>query len=281
MSITFYPTVSHGELGKYATIPRVLLPASSWAGSVLRKHGVVHRIPVPALHPETIDRAADCGGFVATRIWGTYKYSAEQYVDWLNGWHPHWSATMDFCCEDEITSGQPGIVRERQRKTTEMAYHFWNTYRDASWAWVPSIQGWHVAEYERHALEMKPLIQEMYAHYGPQSAFRVGIGTLCARASARMIQEVVGMVSRTLPGVPLHLWGVKLSVMKSPLMLPEQVTSVDSAAWNGMFRTGRENWKQSGLPQRQYCFQVALPAYEEKIRAALIQPKQPQLEGIA
>lgn len=277
VSIVFYPTVSHGELGKYAHIPRMLLPASSWAGAVLRKKGIIHKIPVPILHPETIDRAADCGGFVATRIWGEYKYSAAHYVDWLHSWRPQWAATMDYCCENEITTGNAGIVRERQNRTTENAYHFWQTYHDTPWVWVPTIQGWHVADYERHALQLKPLITEMFSHYGPQSAFRVGIGTLCARASAKTIQEVVSMVSRTLPGVPLHLWGVKLSVMKSTLMLPEHVASVDSAAWNGMFKTGRENWKQSGLSQRQYCFQVALPAYEAKIRASLFQPKQPAL----
>ncbi|MFL5628748.1 MAG: hypothetical protein ACJ788_24470 [Ktedonobacteraceae bacterium] len=281
VSITFYPTVSRGEAGKYldGSTSRVLLTASSYAADEVKKYGIVRKkIVTPTLPASITDRAADCGGFVATFKWGgVYPYTAEQYVEWLHAWKPQWAACMDYCCENEITTGQPGIVRERQDKTTEMAYHFWNIYRDASWAWVPTIQGWHVADYERHALEMKPLITEMYAHYGPQSAFRVGIGTLCARASAKTIQEVVGMVSRTLPGIPLHLWGVKLSVMKSPLMLPKQVASVDSAAWNGMFKTGRENWKQSGLPQRQYCFEVALPAYEAKIREALFQPKQPAL----
>lgn len=275
--ITFYPTVSCGELGKYTDIPRLLLPASSWAGTILRKHGVVRTIPVPRLPASVIDAAADCGGFVATKKWGEYKYTPGQYVDWLSGWHPSWAATMDYCCENEITTGNAGIVRKRQDATTAMAYHFWQTYRDVSWTWVPTIQGWHLEDYEYHAQEMEPLIREMHTQYGVNSAFRVGIGTLCARASAKMIQEVVGRVAQVLPGIPLHLWGVKLSVMKSPLMLPAQVTSVDSAAWNGMFKTGRENWKQSGLPQRQYCFQVALPAYEAKIQAALSQPKQPSL----
>jgi len=280
MSITFYPTVSCGELGKYATIPRALLPASSWARDEVSKYGRVrNRIPVPRLPEIMKDVAADCGGFVATRKWGDYRYTLEQYTDWLAALHPCWAAMMDYCCEDEITSGRPGVVRERQELTTGMAHRIWDEYKDASWSWVPTIQGWHVADNLRHASDMKPLIQEMQTHYAPHSAFRVGIGTLCARASASMIREVVWNVAHELPGVPLHLWGVKLSVMQASIHLPEQVVSVDSAAWNGMFRTGREKWKQSGLTQRQYCFEVALPAYEAKIQAALRQPKQMMLEG--
>jgi hypothetical protein len=192
---------------------------------------------------------------------------------------------MDFCCEDEITSGTPGVVRARQQQTTEMAHHFWDTYREASWSWVPTIQGWTVSDYRYHVQQMKPLIEEMQGYYrlrdGEHNAFRVGIGTLCARASAKMIREVVTLVAGELGNVPLHLWGVKLSVFQSPIHLPAQVTSVDSAAWNGMFRTGREKWKNSGLSQRQYCFEVALPQYEAKIKAALSRPKQMSLEDAA
>jgi hypothetical protein len=282
MVITFYPTVSCGELGKYATIPRALLPASSWARDEVNKYGHVRkRISVPTIPACMKDIALDCGGFVATRKWGEYKYGIEQYVEWVERINPTWAATMDFCCENEITSGREGIVRERQEKTTEMAYHFYRSYGDASWTWVPTLQGWHPRDYHRHVQDMKPLIHEMQAYYtqrdGVSSAFRVGIGTLCARASASMIREVVMMVASELPGIPLHLWGVKLSVLQSPIHLPEQVVSVDSAAWNGMFKTGRNAWKSSGLTQRQYCFEVALPAYENKIRAALLQPKQMML----
>src|SRR5580765_775990 len=141
MGITFYPTVSCGELGKYTATKCVLLPASSWAGYELREHGTDERgfirsIPVPnsAILGRIEKKAADCGGFVATKKWGgKYLYTPEQYVQWLKTWGPDWAATMDFCCENEITSGRPGVVRERQAQTTEMAYHFWNTYRDASW----------------------------------------------------------------------------------------------------------------------------------------------------
>jgi hypothetical protein len=80
-------------------------------------------------------------------------------------------------------------------------------------------------------------------------------------------------VSDLLPGIRLHLWGVKLGVFKSSA-LPEQVVSADSAAWNGMFRTGRNLWKQSGLSQREYCFKVALPDNQARLLVALSEPKR-------
>jgi len=284
-SLAFYPTLSYGEVGRYAQIERALLPVSSWAGYALRRQKyrglptdrVIGPIPVPTIPACMTHVAADCGGFVASRIWGEYRYTPEQYVDWLRAVKPAWAACMDYCCEDEITSGRPGVVQQRQDATTEMARMFWHDYRDVPWVWVPTIQGWYAEDYIRHARELKPLIDEMRSHYvsiGGPDLFRVGIGTLCARASAAMIRKVVLAVAAELPDVPLHLWGVKLSVMQSPVMLPGQVVSVDSAAWNGLFRTGRNAWKRSGLSERRYALEVALPAYTTKVQEALSQPKQ-------
>lgn len=234
-------------------------------------------IPVPKLPSCLTHVAADCGGFVATRKWGKYRYTPEQYVEWLDAVNPEWSAMMDYCCENEITSGRPGIVRERQNLTTEMAYKLWETYKDKPYVWVPTIQGWTVSDYVRHVADMEPLIREMASFYerrGQGSIFRVGIGTLCARASASMIREVVMQVAELLPGVQLHLWGVKLGVFKSPVALPEQVASVDSAAWNGMFGQGRNLWKLTPYSQREWCFKIQLPHYQAKVLAALSEPKR-------
>jgi hypothetical protein len=117
----FYPTISRGEAGKYldGTTTCLLSTASSYAASEVKKYGIVRKcIPVPTLPDSITDRAADSGGFIATFKWGgRYPYTPEQYVTWLNGgWHPQWSATMDFCCENEITSGLPGIVLYCQGK---------------------------------------------------------------------------------------------------------------------------------------------------------------------
>src|SRR5579864_3274516 len=46
------------------------------------------------------------------------------------------------------------------------------------------------------------------------------------------------MVGAILPGFPLHLWGVKLTLLQHSKSLPASVVSIDSAAWNGRFGTG-------------------------------------------
>lgn len=272
--IEFYATVSNGKTHSKAMPLCVdgqevayLLPASSWARDGLRK---------PVLTPGITNTAADCGGYVATLIWGDYRYSPQQYVDWLEKFGPRWAATMDYCCENEITSGKVGVVGERQQRTTDMAHLFWQDYRDAPWAWVPTVHWWTVSDYVRHAQELRPLICEMKAYYGDQRAFRVGIGTLCKRASVAMVYEVVNAVAHELPDIGLHLWGVKLTALKSKLALPG-VVSVDSAAWDlGGTAAGPAAWveaKRLGMTQRQYTFQVMLPDYLRRVRAAVSQPK--------
>lgn len=270
--IEFYATTDVDSIRSYMPDVPYLLPASSWARKGLR---------APRLPEHVTHTAADSGGFVATFRWGRYRYRPEQYVEWLTTFSPRWAATMDFCCEDEITGGKPGVVRDRQQKTTAAAYHFWYDYRAVPWAWVPTVQGWEVEDYRTHARELTPLVKAMQQHYGPDSPFRVGIGTLCRRASPAMIRRVVSAVASELPGVPLHLWGVKLSTLQNPIALPSAVVSVDSAAWNGLFGSDLEVFKshnRAGMSQRRYIYTVALPLYLAKFRAALAQPKQLSLE---
>lgn len=271
--IKFYATISSDYIQqKHDRVRRsmplnvaYLLPASSWQLVDMDK---------PRLPDGILEVAADCGGFVATRIWGDYRYSPEGYVRWLHKFNPSWAATMDYCCEQEVAE-TAGIVRERQQKTTEMAYQFYRDYKGTSWAWVPTIQGWEVQDYVNHAREMKPIINDLRRTQGVN--FRVGIGTLCARADASMIHKIVGAVSQELPDTPFHLWGVKLGALKSSLYLP-QVISVDSAAWNGAFKsdleTARVNRLRFGLTKREYEFRYQLPAYLDKFNAAVNAPKQ-------
>ncbi len=205
MSITFYPTVSCGEIGKYSLIPCALLPASSWAGSALRnqeKRGlptdhVIGRIPVPRLPDCMTHIAADCGGFVAAKKWGgEYKYSVEQYVQWLDAIRPEWAAMMDLCCEKPITDGKASIVRQRQQWTTGMAYRLWDEYHSKPYVWVPTIQGWEVKGYIRHTGELLPLICEMQSFYqarGQGDLFRVGIGTLWTQGGRGRVNLLTGI----------------------------------------------------------------------------------------
>jgi hypothetical protein len=90
-----------------------------------------------------------------------------------------------------------------------------------------------------------------------------------------MIHQDLRMVSEILPGYPLPLWGVKLTLLQHSTPLPASVVSIDIAAWNGQFGTGIERYRQSGLSQREYAYRVALPAYLATVMAALAKSSTP------
>lgn len=155
-----------------------------------------------------------------------------------------------------------------------MAWSLWKTYRETDWAWVPTIQGWTVEDYRYHAQEMRPLLEEMRAAYSGRE-WRVGIGTLCRRASVSMIIQVIRAISEELPGFDFHLWGVKLSTFKARIHLPH-VVSADSAMWHGGWETFLDPTErnESGLSKRRFDYEVCLPRYAGKLAAALSQNKQ-------
>lgn len=258
MAYQFYATFDVSNLTSYIPQVPVLLPASSWARKGLKK---------PALPAHITARAADSGGFIASRIWGEYRYSLAEYVNWLGLWGPQWAACMDYCCEAELEV----VTRSRQEKTTRNAWAAWDEYKRVSWAWVPTIQGLHVADYRQHALELKPLIEEMQAYYGDNPSWRVGIGTLCRRLDAQEINAVVQEVLAVLPGVPLHLWGVKLASLRT--LNTQNVVSSDSAAWHGMFRGNAKKLHivaaQHGMNRQEYTIKVELPKYIKQVNEAV------------
>ena len=255
----FYATFDVDSLCSY--IPEdiaILLPASSFA----RKN-----FPRPALPAHIQKRGADSGGFVASRVWGDYRYSLDTYVSWLRLWSPQWAATMDYCCEPELSV----VTQERQRRTTQNAWTAWSVYSSVPWAWVPTVQGWLPEDYRRHAVELKPLLEEMRYAYAANPAWRVGVGTLCRRDDVVMVQAILDAVRSVLPGFPLHLWGIKLDALRSVNLA--QVISTDSAAWHGKFAHEIEHIRlqaaQAQMSIRRYSITVKLPRYLEKVVAAV------------
>src|SRR5882724_4482501 len=96
MAIQFYATFAADDVRPY--IPEgiaVLLPASSFARFCSKKTGALKPGNLP---PQVTRRAADSGGYVATKKFGDYQYSQEQYTDWLFTFNPQWAAMRDYCC---------------------------------------------------------------------------------------------------------------------------------------------------------------------------------------
>lgn len=271
-----------------ADIP-YMLPASSW----WRK-----KFPAPKLAPG-LRVAADCGGFVMTRKHGGYPFTPWTYDDWLSDIPGlEWAAMFDYCCEDELRQDPAywhAPVKARQSWTNSLAAHFLENFGHRPWAWVPTVQGWETDDYKRHAEALAPLVAEFQRWYatftdydyapegsddteawqdferraGAAAAFRVGIGTLCRRASQDQIRDIVEAVTSVLGPVPLHLWGVKLSRL-SAHDLPSNVVSCDSAAWNGRIGDNIENvnaeQRRLGMTQRQYGYRIALPRYVDRFQ---------------
>lgn len=273
-----FPVISASEDTHYTDhLTEGLYVASSYAGSVMSPYTKLSSIPVPYV-PETMaERAADWGGYRIVKDWGgKAPFSVEQYITWLSAWGPTWAATWDYPCGDDLGRNDPDVVRARQDETTLMAWHFWHYYKSCSWTWVPTVQGWEIADYQRHAQDLLPLIVKMRDFYqqrdGDQHAFRVGIGSLVKRKPAA-IKAIIDAVASILPDdVEFHAWGLSKKAITSGLGF-QRVRSSDTSSFNGRFGSDLEQFK-GGEPQRKVVFQTQLPKYQEAVYATVEQPKQ-------
>ena len=285
------PTLYYTSSSKEANLEMPAVPVLLSAASFTRLYKNGYGLMRPRLPYRVMERAADCGGFVATMKWGgTYRFSPVQYIDWLLKWQPQWAATMDLLCIDEQTYGYPGkgVVEERQRFTTDKAREFWERYRSVPWAWVPTIQGFYPEEYERHARKMAPLIRKMAEFYYELQSwqdeddeqavashyFRVGIGGLCRRAKPLWAHDLMNQLWGIIGiDISFHLWGMKLGFLKCERLLRSDI-SMDTNAWNGLWGEEHEKRRKSKMTERDYSWLVSYPAYAQKVEAALNQPKQ-------
>ncbi|HEU5378802.1 MAG TPA: hypothetical protein VFV38_25545 [Ktedonobacteraceae bacterium] len=314
----FYPTLWCGAVRPDMPVRQYLLPASSW-GRFIRKDGTIR----PANLPSAITRCAvDPGAYDAARR-GRYQYDFLQYLRWLFSFQKgqvEWAGMPDYCCaycldrpptEEEqrawffrLADGDP--VRMRQVLTTFTAQMIWLNHREVPFIWVPTLHGLTVDQYARHARDMRDLILTMNWWYGPRSAFRVGIGSLCRSLQPGELHAIIDAVSYELPGISFHLFGIKLKTFQTMRYnLPACVRSCDSTLWSGL-RTLVANpelscdpsgtsdtsdyglidpfvkaWKLSGKSEMDYAYSQGLPGYEKAIKEALskIRPSLLPFEG--
>jgi hypothetical protein len=286
----FHTTISAKELRPNMPPVPFLLSAASFLRQDSKGR---YSLRKPRYLPASMVRGADCGGFTAAMRWGgQYRFTRDQYLVWLAYWDPCWAATFDQPCLSE-SGGYPGpkVVEERQNWTTEKAWEFWDLHWDTPWTWTPTLTGYKIEEYERHARELTDLIRRMQAYYSDpgridddeesvhfENAFRVGIGSLCGRASPAFILEVVTRIQAIIGvDIPLHLWGIKLKALQSGIVLPG-VISCDTGAWNGLYGKEHEKRRKSGLTVVEYSWQVKHPAYMQKVAKAQQRPQQQGLD---
>jgi len=287
---------SRSNKSTYTTpVRRYVLPASSWA-RYRRKDGSIR----PAYLPDEIQGClVDPGAFVASQK-GRYTYDFFDYLRWLFSFKEGQVALagmMDYCCVNVLKEpplpdkpchiyqvlahGDP--VRERQLKTMAMAMDIYNCHLDVPWIWFPTLHGLSVSQYIAHAVEMRDLILRLKWCYGPDSLFRVGIGSLCRPMRPGELTEIIDAVSGVLPGVNFHLWGVDLRVLQSlRCALPPCVVSCDTSNWNGRAfcrKLSTLSPEKPSVSQMEQAYSN-LPKYERSVQNALRRVRPALLPGL-
>jgi hypothetical protein len=143
----FYATTDADSVG-----PRLWndIPAGAYLHTAASWWRRYRRLKVTPLPPHMHPIGGDCGGYVITRVrkLDVWPFADGELAAWYEGMGVAWGATRDHCCEPDIARG---AVCERQQMTTQNAVDAWRAYRDAPFAWVPTVQGWNVEDYAAHA----------------------------------------------------------------------------------------------------------------------------------
>lgn len=297
MDVSFYATLDESTLKSYLPDLPFMLPLASWWRRDLQlKHP-------PHLPSQLTHVAVDCGSYALAQrqISPGYHFTAEQYVNWIAALGPavRWAVLPDWPCE----GAGAGEVRRRQVATTETAVDMLSEHLGVPWCWCPVLQGQTVDDYLRHAIDIADWaygLHDVYTARGQGDVFRVCIGSLCRGNAVAEILDIVNNVCAVLPGLAVHLFGVKLSVLHRAGPLQDSVVSLDSAVWTSRF--GRDidrsidEQRRMCLPcrrvaprrpaprpnrcprcggplgarQREYSLLIALPRYRARVERALL-----------
>lgn len=234
--------VTGGQLVSAARVQRfpVLFSANAFARTYGQGHergGDFRSFRLPNLDQFAgLDAALDSAGFVAAVRYGDYRWSVKEYFDLVESFPWAWYASMDYCCEPEI-SGDRSL---RLLRIAATCFMYGECPKEARLRNLPMpmpvLQGWTPLEYVECARWM-PLLQWPAL---------IGIGSVCRRPvhGPTGILAILEAIDGILPAhVKLHLFGVKSSALDYLAHHP-RVASVDSMAWDvsarAERRTGRD-----------------------------------------
>lgn len=172
--------------------------------------------------------AMDSGGFTELALHGGWTIGPAEYaaeVLRIRGRAPgmEWCAPQDWMCEPSMLQRTGLTVREHQRRTLD---NFLELRPLLGTLVIPVLQGWELADYERHA--------EAYDRAGVdlRAEPRVGVGSVCRRQRGEEAAHIITTLARH--GLRLHGFGLKLTGL--PRMI-DALASCDSLAWS--FRARR------------------------------------------
>lgn len=170
------------------------------------------------------DWALDSGGFTELQIHGewltdehNYIRSVRRYADEIG--QLRWAAPQDWMCETSILNRTGLTVREHQLRTVRNLVRLRELASDLPW--VPVLQGWALADYERcfdlYDLAGVNLLAEPL----------VGIGTVCRRQNSAEVERIVRVFAAR--DLKLHGFGVKTTGLSR---YAGALSSSDSLAWS-------------------------------------------------
>jgi hypothetical protein len=183
---------------------------------------------VRKLRPATRGWALDSGGFTELSTYGEWRTGPHEYAQAVARYdaqigHLEWAAPQDWMCEPWLTEKTGLTVDEHQARTVEnylTLCGLWPQCSDRDSPFMPVLQGWSLADYERCA--------GRYAAAGVKLAGYpvVGIGSVCRRQNTG---EIGAIVAAFTPWLALHGFGVKTGGLAAYGHL---LTSADSMAWS-------------------------------------------------
>lgn len=186
--------------------------------------------PYRKLPAAAADWCLDSGGFTMLRANGRWEGTDREYAARISRYQAEigrlqWAAPRDWMCEDFILAKTGLTVEEHQRRTTESTLRLRDMVGPVV---IPVLQGQTAGDYIEHA--------RAYERVGLSlcDARAVGVGSVCRRQSSKEGAALVLALIDALPGVPLHLFGFKVTGLShlAAAGALDLVASADSMAWS-------------------------------------------------
>lgn len=183
----------------------------------------------------------DSGAFTEISRHGRYRDSVEVYAEQIRRWKGCGklvaAVSQDVMCEPFILEKTGLTVAEHQRLTIER-YDALLSCETGVYI-LPVLQGYAPSEYVDHLRQYGDRLKE---------GMWVGVGSVCKRNSKpKEIEAIVQGIKAERPDLRLHLFGAKLTALKSEVVR-ELAWSSDSMAWSFAARKQGRNqndWREA------------------------------------
>jgi hypothetical protein len=166
----------------------------------------------------------DSGGFTELSLRGAWETPAHVYARDVRRFHHEignmrYAAPQDWMCEPQMLAKTGLTVREHQART--IANYLELKSIDDQLPFIPVLQGWTMADYER--------CLTLYNRHGIDLAAEplVGVGSVCRRQSTAEASAILTTLAQA--GLKLHGFGLKLGGLAAAA---DVLASADSLAWS-------------------------------------------------